>query len=236
MKIILSIAMYIVICNIDAQDAGMHIIVDEPIINGSDGGLKLQSSSSKGATINTLLLDGTDIQTFDEDSSWYCGNLYIQDQGGSIYFLDGSRGKATFDGNVVFRDSIEIGGAIQTSASSEIAFGAIDSDADIASGSGNYEVVWTGSRYEITLEDESYHFRSYTTLITPNSSSVYSHYSSSGSGKIFVYLRNNAGSNISAPFHFVTHKHQTNKKGFTTYCESDDDEVIIFLKNRDDRE
>ena len=109
MKFLFSIILWLLFCTVNAQDAGMQIIVENPIIGGSEGSLMLQSYTSKGESINTLLLDGADIQSYNQDSGWYCGTLYLQDQGGDLNFLDGNRGVASFDGNVVFSDSIKIG-------------------------------------------------------------------------------------------------------------------------------
>ncbi|MEM6264743.1 MAG: hypothetical protein AAGI38_19680 [Bacteroidota bacterium] len=110
------------------------------------------------------------------------------------------------DGSAEFK-SIEFeDGTVQTTAApTTVAFGTISSGGTIYnSNSGNFTVTWNSgsSRYEITITGENYFFQNYTAMVTPVSSSIRSHYSSSVSGKLLVYLRDSSGSLSQGIFQF----------------------------------
>jgi len=81
----------------------------------------------------------------------------------------------------------------KSGSSSPVAFGFIEADATIASGSGNFTCTWNSTylRYEITITSESYFWTDYTTVAT-----LTSHDSAQGaiiqvgsvSGKLLIYI------------------------------------------------
>lgn len=79
----------------------------------------------------------------------------------------------------------------KSGSSSPIAFGFINPDGTIASGSGNFTCSWNGSRYEITIDSHSYFWTSYTTVatLTSHSSSMgASIQTSSVGGDLLIYI------------------------------------------------
>jgi len=123
--------------------------------------------------------------------------------GNTIVAVVNSDGSAKFK-SVEFDDN-----TVQTTAAvGPLAFGSVSTAGVITNGSGNYTVAWAAgsNRYEITITGESYHFASYTSIVTPALSTVRSVRTSSVGGKLLVYLQNSAGTNIQGNFHFITYK------------------------------
>jgi hypothetical protein len=89
-----------------------------------------------------------------------------------------------------------------------IAYGSISSAAAIFSGTPNFSVIWNAAsnRYEIEIDDESYIFSLYTTVVTAASTGIVCRTSSVG-GRLLVYATNSATQvPQQANFHFVTYK------------------------------
>lgn len=59
----------------------------------------------------------------------------------------------------------------KSGSSSPIAFGFINADGTIASGSGNFTCSWSGDHYVITIDSQTYFWTSYTTVATLTSHS-----------------------------------------------------------------
>ena len=70
-----------------------------------------------------------------------------------------------------------------------IAYGAIDFNGAVLSGSGNFSCSWnaTYKRYEITITSYSYFYADYTTVVTPLSNPIIAS-TDSVSGKLLVYI------------------------------------------------
>jgi len=113
------------------------------------------------------------------------------------------------DGSAEFK-SVEFpdGTLLESAPIGPIAYGFIRSDAEISSGSNNFSAVWNAinNRYEITIDDENYFYRSYSSLVTPVTSSIDRVNTSSVSGKLLIKLYDSSGSNIQGEFQFVTFK------------------------------
>ena len=89
-----------------------------------------------------------------------------------------------------------------------IAYGHINTDGTIAAGTPNFSAVWnsTTSRYEILIDNESYFFNDYVTVVTPITSNA-SVRTSSFNGRLLVFIQSTVNqANIQAGFQFVTFK------------------------------
>ena len=89
-----------------------------------------------------------------------------------------------------------------------VAYGFVFSNGSVGNGTPNYSVVWNAGqgRYEIEIDDESYFFSSYVTSILPLDRNV-SASVTSGSGRMFVYLRSTADQSVvQGSFQFMTYK------------------------------
>ena len=94
-----------------------------------------------------------------------------------------------------------------------IAYGSIQADGTIVSGSGNFTCTYSGSftNYEIAITGESYSNNGYTTVITPvNSGTPVARTSTaretSTSGHLLVYIWNLSGSRVQNDFSFIVYK------------------------------
>jgi hypothetical protein len=89
-----------------------------------------------------------------------------------------------------------------------IAYGNINNSATIISGTNNISCTWndTAKQYEITITGESYHYSSYTTIITAISSTPIIANTGSVGGKLLVKLYNMQGTAVQGIFNFVTYK------------------------------
>ena len=89
-----------------------------------------------------------------------------------------------------------------------IAYGSVSSTGSIQSGTPNFSVTWNAAnnRYEIEIDDESYHFALYTTIVTSASDGIVCR-TSSVSGRLLVYTTASATqAGQQANFQFVTYK------------------------------
>lgn len=91
-----------------------------------------------------------------------------------------------------------------------IAYGYVNSNGTLSVGSTNIGAITynTGSgRYEITITGESYFFNTYVTVVTPGGSNISGNWRvSSGSGNMYVYLRDTNNAVKQGDFAFVTYK------------------------------
>jgi hypothetical protein len=89
-----------------------------------------------------------------------------------------------------------------------VAMGTVNSAGDLVEGMGISDVIWNGSyrRYEITITGETYLSTNYATSVTVISDlSLLMSTSSSGDGKLYVYIWNISG-HVPGSFQFVTFK------------------------------
>lgn len=129
-------------------------------------------------------------------------------------FLEMQRGSAIVaaintDGSAKFKSVEFEDGTVQTTAAKgPIAYGSVNSNATITSGSGNFTVTWEAaqSRYRISITGESYLFSNYATVVTPVSSTIHRVRSSSVGGDLLIYLHNSAGTLSQGIFQFTTFK------------------------------
>lgn len=114
-----------------------------------------------------------------------------------------------------FTGDVRVSGDITTSyafgtydLAAPIAYGFVSFSATPVNGTPNFSATWSesGMRYEIEIDNESYFFNEYVTIITPNSSGITARVSSSG-GRMLVYLeRVSDGTRTTGSFQFVTYK------------------------------
>jgi hypothetical protein len=102
-------------------------------------------------------------------------------------------------------------GTVQTTAAvygGPIAYGVINVDGTVASGTPNISSSWNGtsSRYEITISGENYIYGSYVTVVTVLSGDARLATTNSVSGNLLVFVFNSSGTAIQDNFHFVTYK------------------------------
>lgn len=89
-----------------------------------------------------------------------------------------------------------------------VAYGNISSTGFVQSGSGNIAVVKLGTGfYQVTITGETYHFQTYTTVVTPagNIGPIMTN-TGSGGGALHVYTYNAAGAAADSQFCFVVYK------------------------------
>ena len=90
-----------------------------------------------------------------------------------------------------------------------VAYGCINEDGTIASGSGNFSASWdsANSRYLITITGESYFYNAYTTMVTPISNPrMVTTGSVSGSLIVKFYTDSSTLDNSGNRFSFVIYK------------------------------
>lgn len=89
-----------------------------------------------------------------------------------------------------------------------IAYGFVNSNGTIASGTPNFSAVWNApfSRYEIEISDETYFFSNYVTVVTPTGSGVTAR-TGSIAGRLIVDFRSTSTQAfVQSNFQFVTFK------------------------------
>lgn len=89
-----------------------------------------------------------------------------------------------------------------------IAYGFVNSVGSVANGTPNFSVTWNAVSlwYEIEIDDESYFFNEYVTIVTPFGGDVSCRTGSSG-GRLLVYLESTSTqAQVQSSFQFVTYK------------------------------
>lgn len=90
-----------------------------------------------------------------------------------------------------------------------VAFGFINADGTTANGTPNFSSVWStdNSQYEILIDNETYFYNEYVTIVTPISTPGLLTRTNSRSGRLVVYIDDRAGNNrIQGAFTFVVYK------------------------------
>lgn len=203
------------------QSTGFEINYGQSVGNsGGSGLIKLNQLSNNVISLQSLYLDDFTIQTYSTfaNPSGYCGYLDLQRYGGNIAFNRGG-GLASFYGpttlfnKLAFYNPTNENYNIQSRASSEIAFGAIDKDGTILSNTENISTVtWNEdfNRYEITIDNIHYNSEDYTTLITPiTDDGIWAHFGTNDiNNKLTVQFYTGSVS-VQRKFHFVIYQYET---------------------------
>lgn len=131
---------------------------------------------------------------------------FIAEQDGSIKI--GDMGSSGTDDPTLHLDAANGTITNQVGSGLPVAFGTVDSDGSYLSGTTNWTATRNDSfpRYEIEITGEQYTYTDYTTVVTPVSGGV-STQTGSGSNELFVYLYNDAGTQVQGRFAFVTYAH-----------------------------
>ncbi len=88
-----------------------------------------------------------------------------------------------------------------------IAYATVAENGTLYSGTPNVSVVWNPSgAYEVTIANENYNFRSYTTVVTVNGASPVIATTNSNSTKLVIFLSDLSGAKVQRAFQFVVYK------------------------------
>lgn len=143
--------------------------------------------------------------------------LGLNNASGTSVELAGPDFGAFIDGDLVLNNNLEVSGEALKfyngggfAPMAPLAYGYINSNGSIASGSGNFTCSWdsTSSRYVISIQGVSFFFSAYSTTVTPGSgTSARIGTTSSLSGNLLVYMLDplNAGNRTQTSFQFVVY-------------------------------
>jgi hypothetical protein len=131
------------------------------------------------------------------------GGLFFSDSGTAL----GADGDAEVDGDLDVTGRVTGG----DDTSLPIAYGFINADGSLESGSPNLSSSWNSQQdwYEISISGYSYDFREYCTIVTPAfgcSPAPCGAQTSSVGGMLLVQIYDGNGSSTQASFQFVTYK------------------------------
>lgn len=130
------------------------------------------------------------------------------DQGVGAYF-EGTRLAAEFKGDVLVNGDVTKAYTEGTSSQAvPVAYGNISASGTVLRGTPNVSVSYSdGTKvYQITIQDETYHYQHYITTVTVAGSNPCFAITGSGSGKLQVRIYNISGEIMASNFHFVTYK------------------------------
>lgn len=85
-----------------------------------------------------------------------------------------------------------------------LAFGFVNSDGSVASGSGNFTASVSSNLYTISIKKVSYYYSSFATIVTPAVPDVSYCTTDSVGGNLLVHCYNSSGASTPASFAFVT--------------------------------
>ncbi len=88
-----------------------------------------------------------------------------------------------------------------------IAYATVAENGTVYSGTPNVSVAWNASgAYEVTIANENYNFRSYTTVVTVSGSAPVVATTNSNSNKLVIFLSDLTGAKVQRSFQFVVYK------------------------------
>jgi hypothetical protein len=91
--------------------------------------------------------------------------------------------------------------------SGPIAYATVAENGEVYSGTPNVSVSWSPlGAYEVTIANENYNFRSYTTVVTVNGASPVIATTNSNSGMLVIFLSDLKGTKIQRSFQFVVYR------------------------------
>ena len=126
------------------------------------------------------------------------------------YFYSNSGTSLYAAGGVTVTGDLEVNGRVtggdQTAL--PIAYGVVNEDGTLASGSPNVSSAWNTSEYEITISGYNYYWSDYITTVTLFSgcNHAYSVRTSSVGGDLLVYVFDETGTETQCAFQFVSYK------------------------------
>ena len=88
-----------------------------------------------------------------------------------------------------------------------IAYATVAENGSVYSGTPNVSVAWNPSgAYEVTIANEYYNFRSYTTVVTVNGSAPVIATANSNNNMLVIFLSDLKGAKVQRSFQFVVYK------------------------------
>ena len=88
-----------------------------------------------------------------------------------------------------------------------IAYATVAENGTVYSGTPNVSVSWNPSgAYEVTIANENYNFRSYTTVVTVNGSAPVIATTNSSNNMLVIFLSDMTGAKVQRSFQFVVYK------------------------------
>jgi len=88
-----------------------------------------------------------------------------------------------------------------------VAFATVAEDGTVYSGTPNVSVAWNAlGAYEVTIANENYNFRSYTTVVTVSGSAPVIATTNSSGNKLVIFLSDLQGAKVQRCFQFVVYK------------------------------
>ena len=88
-----------------------------------------------------------------------------------------------------------------------IAYATVAENGAVYSGTPNVSVAWNYlGAYEVTIENENYNFRSYTTVVTVSGSAPVIATTNSNDNKLVIFLSDLTGAKVRRCFQFVVYK------------------------------
>jgi len=122
-------------------------------------------------------------------------------------------GDAEVSGQLAVGGDLDVVGTVTGGdrTSLPIAYGFVNADGSLASGSPNLSTSWNSQQawYEISISGYSYSYNAYCTVVTPAfgcSPAPCGAHTSSVGGKLLVQVYDGNGSPVQASFQFVTYK------------------------------
>ena len=197
----------------DEDKAGINLVVPSYL---DESQIEFRNGSEAGTHSFYKILNRSDLLRFELDTDLstavgYESKMTLSNSG--LALENGTRvNEFSIDGSLSgnSNNALPTEQAVKTYVDSvgPLAFGFVQSNGNITSGSGNYTATWVGTnnRYEIIISGENYNVFNYTTIITGSSESIDKVRLDSISGKLLIYLYNSVGSLIQGNFQFITYK------------------------------
>ena len=118
--------------------------------------------------------------------------------------------KLEINGNINVNGEVNRKSTTGTTNLVPVAYGTINYNGDVLSGTGNFNCTWTGNHYEIVIAGEDYFWTDYTTLVTTlfGGDKIGSTNSGSqGENKLNIWFHDvSSGTDVQGVFQFVTYK------------------------------
>jgi hypothetical protein len=88
-----------------------------------------------------------------------------------------------------------------------IAYATVSESGYVFSGTPNVSVAWNPAGvYEITIANENYNYRSYSTVVTVNGAAPVVATTNSNNGMLVIFLSDLAGARVQRSFQFVVYR------------------------------
>jgi hypothetical protein len=108
----------------------------------------------------------------------------------------------------IFSVSLFIGiASAEVRNTAPIAYATVSESGYVFSGTPNVSVAWNPAGvYEITIANENYNYRSYSTVVTVNGAAPVVATTNSNNGMLVIFLSDLTGARVQRSFQFVVYK------------------------------